>query len=150
MFQGETSITLDDKGRLAIPAAYRDVISRECGNRLTFTYNPFEADTLWIFPTHEWEPIRDQINAMPGVAMSPALQMMQRKLVGAAANLELDSNSRLAVPPTLRFAAGIEKKAVLLGMGNKFELWSEAAHLAKVRQVISPDQITREMMDLKL
>lgn len=150
MFQGETSITLDEKGRLAIPAAYRDVIARECGNRLTFTYNPFEADTLWIFPTREWEPIRDQINAMRGIAMSPTLQMMQRKLVGAAANLELDSNSRIAVPSTLRVAAGIEKKAVLLGMGNKFELWGEAAHMARVRQIISPDQITQEMMDLKL
>lgn len=150
MFQGETSITLDDKGRLAIPAAFRDVIARECGNRLTFTYNPFDADTLWIFPTREWEPIRDQVNAMPGVSIVPALQMMQRKLVGAAANLELDSNSRIAVPPTMRATAGIEKKAILLGMGNKFELWSEAAHLARVRQVIGPDQITQEMMALKL
>ncbi|MEO6075675.1 MAG: division/cell wall cluster transcriptional repressor MraZ, partial [Dokdonella sp.] len=129
MFQGETAITLDDKGRIAIPAAYRDVVARECANRLVITYNPFEQGSLWIFPEAEWESVRDQVNGMRGVAVRQALQKLQRKLVGAAAHVELDGNARISIPASHRAACALEKKAVLLGMGNKFELWSEAAHL---------------------
>ena len=93
MFQGETAITLDDKGRIAIPAAYRDVVARECANRLVITYNPFEQGSLWIFPEAEWESVRDQVNGMRGVAVRQALQKLQRKLVGAAAHVELDGNA---------------------------------------------------------
>ncbi|MFZ2237706.1 MAG: division/cell wall cluster transcriptional repressor MraZ [Dokdonella sp.] len=150
MFQGETAITLDDKGRIAIPAAYRDVVARECANRLVITYNPFEQGSLWIFPESEWESVRDQVNGMRGVAVRQALQKLQRKLVGAAAHVELDGNARVSIPASHRSACALEKKAVLLGMGNKFELWSEAAHLATIRETISEEQLTEEMLDLRM
>ena len=150
MFQGETAITLDDKGRIALPAAYRDVVARECANRLVITYNPFEQGSLWIFPEAEWESVRDQVNGMRGVAVRQALQKLQRKLVGAAAHVELDGNARISIPASHRSACALEKKAVLLGMGNKFELWSEAAHLATIRETISEEQLTEEMLDLRM
>ena len=50
MFQGETAITVDDKGRVAIPTAYRESVMGECANRLVITYNPFESGCLWLFP----------------------------------------------------------------------------------------------------
>lgn len=150
MFQGETAITLDDKGRIAIPAAYRDVVARECANRLVITYNPFEQGSLWIFPEAEWESVRDQVNGMRGVAVRQALQKLQRKLVGAAAHVELDGNARISIPASHRSACALEKKAVLLGMGNKFELWSDAAHLATIRETISEEQLTEEMLDLRM
>ena len=150
MFQGETAITLDDKGRIAIPAAYRDVVARECANRLVITYNPFEQGSLWIFPEAEWESGRAQVNGMRGVAVRQALQKLQRKLVGAAAHVELDGNARISIPASHRGACALEKKAVLLGMGNKFELWSEAAHLATIRETISEEQLTEEMLDLRM
>ena len=50
MFQGETAITVDDKGRLAIPTAYRELVAGACANRLVITYNPFESGCLWLFP----------------------------------------------------------------------------------------------------
>ena len=65
MFQGETAITIDDKGRLAIPTAYRDIVARECGNRLVITYNPFESGCLYLYPQPVWERVRDQVNALP-------------------------------------------------------------------------------------
>lgn len=148
MFQGETAITIDAKGRLAIPTAYREGIERACGNHLVVTYNPFESGCLWLFPRDEWERVRDQVNALPGVkAVHRNLQM---KLVGAAAMVEPDSATRILLPASQRSAAGIEKKAVLLGMGNKFEVWSEQAHLAKIRQTIGEDEISEEMADLTL
>ena len=148
MFQGETAITVDDKGRLAIPTAYRELVTDACANRLVITYNPFESGCLWLFPHAEWERVRDQVNALPSVkAVHRALQM---KLVGAAAMVEPDSAGRVLLPASQRTAAGIEKKAVLLGMGSKFELWSEQAHLAKIRQTIGEDEISEDMTDLRL
>ena len=148
VFQGETAITVDDKGRLAIPTTYRELVTGACANRLVITYNPFESGCLWLFPHTEWERVRDQVNALPNVkAVHRALQM---KLVGAAAEVEPDSAARILLPASQRAAAGIEKKAVLLGMGNKFELWSEQAHLAKIRQTIGEDEISEDMTDLRL
>jgi len=148
MFQGETAITLDDKGRVAIPAAHRELVAKVSANRLVVTYNPFENGCLWIFPQNEWERVRDEVNALPSVkAVHRNLQM---KLVGAAAHVEPDGNGRILLPSSQRAAAGIEKRAVLLGMGNKFELWGEQAHLAKIRETIGEDQITEDMAELKL
>ncbi|MDC8012594.1 division/cell wall cluster transcriptional repressor MraZ [Tahibacter soli] len=148
MFQGESAITIDEKGRLAVPTSFREQIAKVCGGRLVFTYNPFELGSLWLFPVGEWETLRDQVNALPGVkAVHRAMQM---KVVGAAAHVELDSAARILVPASQRAAVGIDRKAVLLGMGSKFELWSEQAHLAKIHQVIGEADITEEMMDLKL
>jgi MraZ protein len=148
MFQGETAVTLDDKGRVTIPAALRDLVAKACDNHLVVTYNPFENGCLWIFPQPEWERVRDQVNALPSVkAVHRNLQM---KLVGAAALVEPDGNGRVLLPASQRGAAGIEKKAVLLGMGNKLELWSEQAHLAKIRETIGEGQITEDMLELVL
>lgn len=148
MFQGETAITLDDKGRAAIPAAYRDLVSKSSGNRLVITYNPFENGCLWIFPQDEWEQVRDRVNKLPNVkAVHRNLQM---KLVGAAAHVEPDGNGRILLPARQREVTGLEKRAVLLGMGSKFELWNEQVHLAKIRETISEDQITEEMAELTL
>ena len=148
MFQGETAITIDDKGRLAIPTAYRDLVARASGNRLVVTYNPFDAGCLYIYPHDVWEKVRDQVNALPKV--KAAHRDMQMKLVGAAAHVEPDGNGRILLPASQRVAAGIEKRAVLLGMGNKFELWSEQAHLAKIHQTIGEEEVSEEMVGLRL
>lgn len=148
MFQGETAISVDDKGRLAIPTAYREQLAQECAGQLVATYNPFEHGCLWLFPRAEWEAVRDQVNALGSV--KAVHRALQRKLVGAAAPLEPDGNHRILLPASQRGAAGIEKRAVLLGMGNKFELWSEQAHLAKIRQTIGEDDISDDMAELRL
>lgn len=148
MFQGETAITIDDKGRLAVPTAYRDVVARECGNRLVVTYNPFDFGCLYLYPLATWERVRDQVNALPKA--KKVNRNMQLKLVGAASFVELDGNGRITIPASHRAAIGIEKKAVLLGMGEKFELWSEQAHHAQIRQTISDDDLSDELLDLQL
>ena len=148
MFQGETAITIDDKGRMAVPTAFRDVIAREHGNRLVATYNPFEAGSLWIYPHGVWEPVRDHVNRLPKA--KAANRLMQFKLVGAATLLELDGNGRITLPRSMRDALEIERKAVLVGMGDKFELWSEKAHTAQVRAVLSDGDLTDDLLDLPL
>ena len=148
MFQGESAITIDDKGRLAVPTAHRELVARECGNRLVITYNPFESGSLWIYPHHVWERVRDQVNALPKVKkVNRALQL---KLVGAAEIVELDGNGRISIPASHSAAVGIEKKAVLLGMGDRFELWSEQAHHAQIRQTVSDEDLGEDLLDLQL
>ena len=148
MFQGETAITIDDKGRLAIPTGYRDLVARECGNRLVITYNPFEAGSLYLYPQAVWEKVRDGVNALPRTrSVSRSLQL---KLVGAATFVEPDGSGRISVPASHRNAVGIEKRAVLLGMGDKFELWSEQAHHAQIRQTVGDDDLSPQMMELRL
>jgi MraZ protein len=147
MFQGETAVTIDDKGRLAIPVAYRDLVVR-AGNRLVVAYNPYEAGCLWLYPEAGWEKVRDQVMALPNAKR--VHRNLQLKLVGAATPVEPDGNGRVLVPSSHRNAAGIDKKAVLLGMGNKFEVWSEQAHLAQIRQTIGEEEVSDDMLDLRL
>ena len=148
MFQGETAITIDDKGRLAIPTAYRELVARECGNRLVVTYSPFDDGCLYLYPHAVWEKLRDQVNALPRTQKKSRL--LQLKLVGSAALVEPDGNSRISIPPSQRNAVGIEKKAVLLGMGDKFELWSEQAHHEQIRQTLGDADLGEDLLDLAL
>ena len=148
MFQGETAITIDDKGRLAIPTSYRDLVASECGNRLVITYNPFEAGSLYLYPQPVWERLRDQVNALPRTRQNSRL--LQLKLVGAASFVEPDGSGRISIPVSHRSAVGIEKKAVLLGMGDKFEWWSEQAHHAQIRQTLTDADLGEGLLDLQL
>ena len=113
-----------------------------------FTEPQNKATLYWTSVPAEWERVRDEVNALPSV--KAAHRNMQMKLVGAAAVVEPDSAARILLPSSQRGTTGIEKRAVLLGMGNKFELWSEQAHLAKIRQTIGEDDITSDMAELRL
>jgi MraZ protein len=148
MFQGETAITIDDKGRLAIPTSYRDLVARACGNRLVLTYSPFDMGCLYLYPQDVWEKVRDQVNALPRTRS--VNRQMQFKLVGAAAFVEPDGSGRISIPASQRSACGLEKRAVLLGMGDKFELWSEQAHHAQIRQTLSDADLGDGLLDLQL
>jgi MraZ protein len=148
MFQGETAITIDDKGRLAIPTAYREPVARASGNRLVVTYNPFDSGCLYLYPHDVWEKVRDQVNALPRTrAVNRQLQL---KLVGAACFVEPDGSGRISIPASQRSACGIDKRAVLLGMGDKFELWSEQAHHAQIRQTLGDADLGDGLLDLQL
>ncbi len=146
MFQGESSISIDDKGRMAVPTAWRDTLAEVCANRLVLTYNPFDAGCLWLFPVAEWERIRDQVNSLD--SFSPAHRELKRKLVGAAMPLEPDNQYRLSLPSSHRQAAELGRRAVLLGLGDKFELWGEDTHLRRIAKTISSEDITPQMQSL--
>jgi len=147
MFQGETAITVDDKGRMAIPTAYRDEVAR-AGNRLVVTYNPYEAGCLWLYPEAEWQRVRDHVVAL--LSAKAGHGNLKSKRVGAATRGEPEGFERIVLPPTHRAAAGLEKKVVLLGMGGKFELWSEQAHAAQVQSTIGEDDVSDAMLELRL
>ena len=125
MFFGETAISLDAKGRLAIPTRYRETISQECADQLVLTYNAFDNDSLWLYPRPVWEQVKSQVMGLS--SFNPAHRGLQRRLVGSAAEVILDGASRIQLPQTLRQVAGLEKRVTFMGMGARFEVWNEEA-----------------------
>ncbi|MBT8048804.1 MAG: division/cell wall cluster transcriptional repressor MraZ [Xanthomonadales bacterium] len=123
MFFGETAINLDVKGRLAIPMRYRDSIQDLSSSRLVLTYSAFDSGSLYLYPEQEWERVRDEVTGLS--TFNPGHRSLQRRLVGSASAIEPDANGRIQIPQTLRQVAGLEKRVVLLGMGNRFEIWNE-------------------------
>jgi MraZ protein len=122
MFRGPAPLALDGKGRLAIPTKYRDMLNERCGGRLVVTLDP--SGCLLLYPFPEWEPIEKKLNALP--SFNPTSRMMQRILVGSATDLEMDSAGRILLPAMLRERAHLERDVVLVGQGNKFEIWNAA------------------------
>lgn len=150
MFFGETAINLDAKGRLAIPIRYRDTLAEQCGNRMVLTYSAFDSGSLWLQSEETWERVRDDVMALPN--FNARHRSLQRRLVGSATAVEPDGNGRILVPPSLRQVAGLEKRVIMLGMGNRFEIWDEDTLNAKREEEIEnlDDQASAEMARLVL
>lgn len=123
MFYGESAISLDAKGRMAIPARYREQIEEVCSGRLVLTYNAFDNDSLWLYPESVWSRVRDQVMGLS--SFDQRHRALQRRLVGSAAEVSPDASGRIQIPQTLRDVANLEKRIVLMGLGQKFEIWNE-------------------------
>ena len=121
MFRGNNEINLDTKGRLAVPARYRDALMAQCGGALVVTID-IKDRCLFVYPLPEWEKIESQIAALP--TFNDTTRRLQRLLIGHAREVELDSAGRINIPPELRKYAEIDKRAMLVGQRHRFELWS--------------------------
>lgn len=121
MFQGATQFNLDGKGRLTIPARYRDMLLAHCVGQLVLTA---DADgCLLLYPQPEWQPIREKLMQLS--SFNPRIRALQRFLVGYAEDVVMDASGRVLVSATLRDYAKLDKRVMLVGQGNKFELWDE-------------------------
>ena len=133
MFQGATQLNLDSKGRLAIPARHRDVLLAHCGGHLVLTA---DADgCLLCYPQPEWQPIRDKLLKLS--SLNPRIRALQRRLVGYAEDVEMDAAGRVLISPALRSYAMLDKRVMLIGQGNKLELWDEAKWAAQQEIALS-------------
>lgn len=122
MFQGAAALSLDVKGRLAIPARHRDALTTAAGGALVLTAHPHRC--LLLYPLPEWEPIRDRVLA--GSSLEKQSALLKRLLVGFARDETMDAAGRLLIAPELRQFAQMDKQVWLVGQGNHFELWSDA------------------------
>ncbi|KTC99733.1 MraZ protein [Legionella geestiana] len=123
MFRGINAITIDGKGRLAVPARYRDALSAHEGGSLVVTIDT-EETCLLLYPGANWRVIEENLQRLP--SFNAEARRIQRLLIGHATDVELDASGRLLLPPLLRDYARLDKKIVLVGQGNKFEVWDEA------------------------
>jgi len=122
VFQGSQSINVDAKGRFAVPSRYREVLLAVCEGKMVVTANPYER-CLNIYPETQWQEVKSKIESLPNG--NKKVRRLQRLVLGNASELEMDGNGRLLLPQTLRDYANLDKKAMLVGLGDKAELWSE-------------------------
>ena len=121
MFRGVAQLTLDSKGRLAVPAKFRDALIARCSGHLVITADSDRC--LLVYPQPDWEPIEQKLMSLS--SFNAQIRELQRRLVGYAEDVVMDATGRILVPPALRQFAQLEKAAVLVGQGNKFELWNK-------------------------
>ena len=147
MFQGAAALSLDAKGRLAIPARHRDALAVASGGQLVLTAHPHRC--LLLYPQAAWEPIRDKVLAAS--SFNPQSAGIKRLLVGNARDESLDSAGRLLVAPELRRFAGLEKQVWLVGQGSHFEIWSDEGWQQQQDAVFAlGDQLPVGLEDLAL
>lgn len=119
MFRGINSINIDVKGRLSIPTRYRESLGQD---KIVVTIDTEEA-CLLLYPEKTWQVIEDNLQKLP--SFNNHARRIQRLLIGHATDVELDSAGRVLIPPMLRDYSKLQKKVVLIGQGNKFEIWDE-------------------------
>jgi MraZ protein len=124
MFRGINAVNLDVKGRFAMPTRYREGLHQQSKGELIFTIDT-EEKCLLLYPLPVWEGIEAKVSALP--SFQPQSRRIQRLLIGHATEAVLDANGRLLLPPVLREYANIDKHVVLLGQGNKFEVWDASS-----------------------
>ncbi|NOX76277.1 MAG: division/cell wall cluster transcriptional repressor MraZ [Gammaproteobacteria bacterium] len=122
MLRGVNALNLDAKGRMTMPTRYRQRLADGCNGQLVVTVD--RDHCLLLYPLPEWELIERKLVKLP--SFNKQARRLQRLLIGHATEVELDGAGRVLLPPPLREFADLEKRAVLIGQGNKFELWNEA------------------------
>ena len=151
MFRGANAISLDAKGRLTMPSRYRDELMVRCAGQLVVTIDAVDP-CLSVYPLTEWELIEAKLRDLP--SLREENRRLQRLLIGNAVDLELDSAGRFLVPPRLRDYARLDKRAVLVGQLNKFQLWDEDAWDALCAQdlqaIKEPGGLPDELRNLTL
>ena len=123
MFRGVNGINIDVKGRIVMPTRYRDRLQHDSRGCVVLTIDT-EERCLLLYPLPAWEEIENKLAALP--SFNHAARRIQRLLIGHATEVDLDNHGRILLPPLLREYAGLKKHAMLVGQGNKFELWDDS------------------------
>ncbi|MGJ8668184.1 MAG: division/cell wall cluster transcriptional repressor MraZ [Oceanococcus sp.] len=123
MYSGTTELSIDAKGRVAVPARYRASLTESCSGRLTVTLSLDSC--LLVYPHFEWEVFAAKLMSLP--SLTPQAKKLQRHFLGAAEDVLMDKQGRVQLTPYLRARAGLDKSAVFVGQGEKFELWDAQA-----------------------
>lgn len=141
MFRGATKVTVDDKGRVVIPTRHRTLLAAHSEGRVVVTVDRDQC--LLIYPEPEWEQIEQKLMSLP--SLHPQSRRLQRLMVGHATDLDLDSHGRLALTAELREFAGITRAGMLIGQGNKLELWDEARWNEQRDSWLKSEQATTDL-----
>lgn len=119
MFRGQFQHALDAKGRIAVPARFREALTGE--GACILTPAPFDR-CLHLFPLEAWQKVEEKLADLS--SMDPHVVRFRRIYVSAACECELDKAGRLLVPSSLRERVGLDRDGVWAGMGRHLELWS--------------------------
>ena len=117
MFMGEYNHTVDAKGRLIVPSKFREQLGDE------FVVTKGFDSCLFVYDNTEWTEMEKKLTALPVTTASA--RKLNRFFLASATTCEVDKQGRILIPSVLREYAGIEKDAVLVGMGSHLEIWSK-------------------------
>lgn len=131
-FKGGPVLTLDGKGRITVPARYRDVLMTAVEGRMVVSKNP--AGCLSLYPQPVWDRFETDLIALP-----ESRNALRRLYLGSATEVQIDGSSRVLLPPELREWAGLERDVIFMGMGNSFELWDKARYAAQEARLLEQD-----------
>lgn len=131
MFLGQYSHAIDDKGRLTIPARYREELAGGA-----YISQGFERN-LMVLTAEAFERISQRVNQMS--ITDPTSRALKRLIFATADYVELDSAGRIRIPQFLRELAGLETETVVVGVGDYFEIWSPAAWTPQADQLRDAD-----------
>jgi MraZ protein len=130
VFRGGPVLTLDGKGRLTVPARYRDVLVANEKGQMVVAKNP--DGCLSLYPLSVWEAFEQQVLELP-----TECDAWRRFLIGSATEVEIDGASRVLLPPELRKWAGLERDVKFMGVGRNFELWDMARYAEHESQALA-------------
>ncbi|MBN8488599.1 MAG: division/cell wall cluster transcriptional repressor MraZ [Burkholderiales bacterium] len=142
MFQGESALTLDGKGRVTVPARFRDALAALCAGQMTVTKHPSRC--LLLFPRPAWVEFRSKLMALP-----MGSEAWRRLFIGSAMDVDIDGGSRVLLSPELRQWAGLGKDLMLVGMGSRMEIWDRERYLANEEATLAgpmPDGLANMVM----
>lgn len=143
MFMGEYRHAMDEKGRLTIPAKFRE----ELGERFVLTRGLDQC--LFVYPMEEWKNLEEKLKGLPFTKADA--RAFSRFFFSGAVECELDKQGRVNIPSTLLSFARIEKECVIIGVSNRVEIWSEAGWTAYLREKQgSFDEIAEKLVDFDL
>ncbi|HFC8518224.1 division/cell wall cluster transcriptional repressor MraZ [Neisseria weaveri] len=149
MFGGVYELTIDSKGRLAIPAKFRDLLSKKYTPSVVVTID--SRQRLLVYPESEWERVVGQLLALK-VAGNAKLQSYQNLLLHNADTLDLDASGRVLLPANLRRRVDFDKEVTLVGRANRMELWGRQHWEDEINRAldIDPDELAFELSQTDL
>ena len=141
MFLGRFAHALDAKGRLAVPARFREALAE--GVVLTRGIDR----CLSLYPMAAWRPLAEKVSALP--ITDPDARNFRRMVFAEATDLDLDGQGRILVPPELRRYAGLEREALVVGVHTHLEVWSPEAWAAVAARLDADGtEIAEKLADL--
>jgi MraZ protein len=138
VFLGEFSHSLDSKGRLTIPAKFREQLARG----LVITRSPLER-CLLVMPLGKWDDVADKINALP--LADPRSALLRRAIFSAAEDFQPDRQGRILISQRLRDYAQIETDVLIAGVNTFLELWNPALWDEKVLKQLEGGAVDAEL-----
>jgi MraZ protein len=146
MFRGRFDHSLDEKGRLAVPARFRDLILKDREDA-TLVITNFDQ-CLSAYPLEEWERLEKKVAELP--PFDPKVIAFQRYFIAGATECPFDKAGRVLIPASLRQFATIDRDCVIVGQLNKFEIWSTDRWSNTMRQLSDFSTMANTMAELGL
>jgi MraZ protein len=142
-FSGKHYYTVDEKGRLMIPAPFREIFSTQYSSRLYITNAAFDH-CLHVYPHEEWAKLEEKVRTLP--KMLEEVRFFMRRVIASAQECSFDKQGRLLIPAAHREDAGIRADVVIVGQIDKIELWDRE----EWDNVVDPARIDRKAAEERL